>query len=853
MKKGMFSKLLPHLIAVVIFLVVAVLYCSPALSGKVLNQSDVLHWKGMAQQSFEFKEKYGRFPLWTNSLFSGMPAYTIAMEGQHPNITGYLYYVLTLGLPIPLNYFFLSCVCFYFLCCVLRINPWLGMMAALAYAYSTFDPIIVSVGHDTQMQAIGLAPAVIGSLMLILKKNYLWGAGLLSIFFGFQTGTQHLQIVYYTGIMVGFIVIAFAVYSYKRNEIRTAILSLVVALVAAGIGFFSSAVSMLPLREYAKETMRGGQSALSDVSNGTNKTKGGLNKDYAFQWSYGIGETFTIMVPGIYGGSNGGKEHKSATTFSGKLTEMGWPEDQALQMANSNSYWGEQELGTSGPVYLGAVICFLFIFAMVYLKNWNKWWIIAASVLSIMMAWGKHFAGFNYFLFDYLPLYNKFRAPTMSLVIPQFTFPLAGALAVNQLIHDPQAKANLWKYFKTATFVTAGIIGLLVIMYFTFSYRGSNDAQLKSSFANAMLSQAAKSGQATQQVQQQAEETAQTMAHAIQDDRKSLYGGDLLRSIVFIGLAVLLLAGYLKSRIKLPILLGGLLLLSSLDVLAVGRRYLNDDSFVEPADFDSYYAPTEADQQILADTHKPFRVLDETDQGNGPFQSARASYFFNSVGGYHPAKLSVYQDLIERQLSKGNMEVYNMLNTRYFIALNPNTGKPVAQLNQNAFGPVWLVKNIKYVPNADAEMAALDHTSLKDTAIVQQQFSNKVSGTPAADTSAKITLLENLNDVIRYSFSSAANQFAVFSEIYYPLGWDVYVDGKKAEYVKTDYALRGMMVPAGNHKIEFRFEPRSYYLGDMLSFITGIISTLILIAAIVIQIRKDRVAPKVIQSQKGDV
>jgi hypothetical protein len=835
MNKGLFSKLLPHIIAVGIFLVVALLYCKPVLEGKVLSQHDIVGWKGMAQQSIEFKEKHGHFPLWTNSLFSGMPAYTVAMEPSHKIQTIYLYAVLNLFLAKPANFFFLACICFYFLCQVLRIKPWIGILAALAFAYSTYDPIIIGVGHDTKMRAIALAPTVIGSLLLILQRKYLWGAALLTFFFGFQVATQHLQIIYYTGIIIGFLMIAYLVYNWKKETIKTFASSIAIALGAVIIGFFSYAVTMLPVNEYAKETMRGGRSELTDTTNIANKSKGGLDKDYAFNWSYGVTETFTFLVPGIFGG--GGNEYSGTTAFTDKISQIGVQEDQAIQMENAYSYWGAQELGTSGPVYLGAVICFLFILGMVYLKGWHKWWIIAVTVLGIMLAWGKHFSAFNYFLFDYLPLYNKFRAPTMALFIPQLTFPLTAALVLNQITGGEIDREKLWNKFKLAVYITAGLIALLFILYISFTYKGSNDGTIAENFVRQLTQ--SKNGQVTPQMQDQAQSLTQSLMHALQEDRKSHFGSDLFRSFAFIALAVLLVGAYLKNKIKSMIMIIGLLLLSTIDLFGIDRRYLNDDNFVDEDQYESIFVPTEADKQIMSDPDKPFRVFDETDP-QGPFQGSRASYFFNSVGGYHPAKLGLYQDIIEHQLSKGNMEVFNMLNARYFIGQDPRTGMSIAQRNPGAFGPVWLVKAIHFVPTADAEMNALNTLHLKDTAVAQQKFSSQVKQQPQFDSSATIKIAEYLNDKITYNFSSTSNQFAVFSEVYYPHGWNAYIDGKKADYIKVDYVLRGMLIPTGKHSIEFRFEPQSYKTANTLMLIASLLAYALLIAAIVFEFLRRR-------------
>ncbi|HYE53850.1 MAG TPA: hypothetical protein VD996_03375, partial [Chitinophagaceae bacterium] len=447
------KKAVPHLIAAGIFLLIAVIYCQPALQGKVVNQHDQIGWKGMAQQSFEFKEKYGHFPLWTNSVFSGMPAFSIAMEGKYGDPVGMIYKIITLGLPKPANYFFIACATFYFLCMVLRIRPWLAILAAIGFAYSSYSAIIISAGHETKMQAMSVAPAVIASVLLLYERKYLWGMALLAIFFGLEIGTQHLQIVYYTFIMLGFMTIAFLIKSFKEGYIKNAILGVVLALAAGLIGFGTYAVSLLPMQDYAKETMRGGRSELTPLDSAT-ATEGGLDKEYAFRWSYGVSETFTLLVPGIYGGSNGGREHSGTTKFTEHMAQLGQSEEQALAFLNNRSYWGAQP-NTSGPVYLGAVFCFLFIFGMVYLKSWHKWWIFAVVLFAIFLSWGRHFPALNNFLFDHMPFYNKFRAPAMSLVIPQLLFPLLGAFAVDKLLNAQASRQDLLNKLKLAVYITA--------------------------------------------------------------------------------------------------------------------------------------------------------------------------------------------------------------------------------------------------------------------------------------------------------------------------------------------------------------------------------------------------------------
>jgi len=835
MKNPRLQKLIPHIIAVVIFLIVAVVYCKPALQGKVPQQSDTQQWHAMAQQSFDFKDKHGYFPLWTNSMFSGMPAYQIAFDPRTKITVAYLADVLTLGMPIPVSFFFLACICFYFFCIVAGANPWVSILGALAYAYSTFDPIIIAVGHNTQMVSIGYAPAVLGGLLLIFKKKYLAGFAITALISSLMIAHNHVQIVYYTLIIAFIMTVAFLVRSYQEKQLLHAVKASALGLLAGIVGLACCAVSMLPTYQYAKESMRGGKSQLTQDVQG-NKTKGGLDKDYAFRYSLGVNETFTFIVPGLYGGSNGGNEYNTDSKFVALFSQLGVGEDQALQMENHYSYWGDQPV-TSGPVYLGAIVCLLFIFGVVYLKSWYKWWLIIASAVGILLAWGTNFQSFNYFLFDYLPFYSKFRAPTMALVIPQLCFPLMGVLALSKFISAEIDVSATWKKLKTTTIITGIILAILAIFYMTASFSGPNDKAIRENFKQSMM-QVPPGKQAPPQLEQQAEQTSRSIINALQSDRKSLMGKDLVRSFILIGLAVLLMGLYLKKKVSSKILVGALIILTAYDLLGVALRYLNSNNYVEPEDFESAFVPSPAVAQILKDPdHANFRVFDETVD---PFNDATAAYHLNLVGGYNPAKLGLYNDIITNQLSKGNMRVFNMLNTKYFIVNDPQTGKPVAQLNPGAFGNCWLVKGIKYVDNADQEMAALDNTDLRDTAVVENKYKSFITTAPQYDSVAYIKLVENRNDTIDYRFSSAFPAFAVFSEVYYAEGWNVYIDGVKSNYVKTDYILRGMPIPAGNHEIQFRFEPKTFTTGRTISIIANILVTLLIIGTIVFYIRKKK-------------
>jgi hypothetical protein len=841
MKSSFLKKALPHVIAIILFLVVAVVYCRPVLEGKVVNQSDIQQYKEMARQSFEYKEKYGRFPLWIESAFAGMPAYTIAIDAGPAISYGYLGTIMYLGLPQPICFFFLACVCFYILMAVLRVDPWVATLASLAYAYSSYDPIIIGTGHVTKMWAIAWAPGVIAAFLMLLKRNYWWGTALFAFFFAEQLSTQHLQIVYYTGICAVLIGLFYIVDAFRKGNIRHTAIALGLAVLAGGIAFGTSVGATLPDEEYTKETMRGGRTELSSVSK--QESKNGLSYDYAFMWSYGIPETMTLVVPDAVGGGGlNSPEIGDNSKFADRAAqELNLPEEQALQLANGIAYWGPQP-STSGPVYLGAVICFLTIFALVLLKGgWLKWSLVATIILGIVMAWGDHFTAVNYFLFDHLPYYNKFRSPSTALFLPQLAAPILVALALQQLLSGELDTATLWKKFRTTAVIGGGLILVILGYYATAGFKPSgkyntNDEEFKQSLAQQKAQQLTRTGQTPEAAQAQAQASVNTVFKGLGEDRQSMYASDMWRSIALIVLTGVLLGLFLKKKIKPVIFLVGLLLLTSYDLLAVDSRYLKTDSYVDPADLEQGMAPSQADQQIMADPDKNFRVYDESDRSLS--QNARANNFYNSLGGYSPAKLGLYEDLRLNQLMKGNIQVFNMLNTRYIVEQDPRTGQLHAERNPGAFGACWLVNGIHYVRSGDEEMQALDSVNVRDTVVIQQKYASRIPFQPIPDTTASIHLVDNILEKIDYKFSSKTNQFAVFSEIYYDKGWDVYLDGKKADYLRVDYLLRGMPVPAGDHTIEFRFEPHSYKIGTMLTTWFSLIIYGLLFAAVYVEWRK---------------
>ncbi len=873
MKNSWLKKALPHLIAIGIFLTVTLIFCRSGLErGVHLRQNDMTQVAGMAKQLRDHYAQTGTYPLWVTNMFSGMPAWQILFDGG-TMVTGYIGKVLQLGLPEPFNFFFLACICFYIFCMCLRIRPFVAIIGSLGFAFCSYNPIIITEGHVTKMLAMAYAPALLGSVILLYERKYLLGFALSSLFAALQIQQNHPQITYYLFIVIAIMSIAYLVRWIKEKSYKNIVPAFGLAGLAAVIGLMVSAVLYFPVYDYTSHSKRGGQLVMNEASGVDTKTNViedhktvGLTKEYAFQWSYGIGETLTLMFPGAKGygltfsqrdGEQfmypklDGKSHVAKT-----LTEkLGAPEDQAenfaMQMSQS-LYWGDQPF-TRGPVYIGAVICFLFIFGMFYLDGKHKWWLLAASVVGIVMAWGKFFPVVNNFLFDYLPYYNKLRVPTLALFIPQLLFPVGAVLAVDKLIGGDKTFA--WQQLKKTLIAIAAIFAVAGAMYVSSDFSNENKARTLE-FNKLMSSNdpnmEAKMGALNRAYEPKSDnqvyeslvfntggnqDAARSVLNALKKDRSAAFGSSLFRSLIFILLAAGLLYFYVRGKAGQALLLAGLPLLVLIDLMSFGSNYLNKYNFDHTESFEAQEYPlTPADQQILQDKDPNYRVLNTT--GGDPYQESKTSYYHKSVGGYHPAKLGIYDDLITYQLSgKQNMAVLNMLNTKYIIgraqpdSANPQAaGRSVVHLNTDALGNVWFVKGVQWVKGAVEEMKALDNFNPKDTAVVDESFKSAVGTFTPADSASTIKQTAFDNDAISYESNSDAAHLAVFSEIFYK-DWNAYIDGKKAEVFKANYVLRGLNVPAGKHKIDFKFEPAVYKTSYMFSQIFNWLLIAILIVA----------------------
>lgn len=831
-KKSWLSAVWPHVIAGLVLLLLAVIYCKPVLEGKKLGASDNLQWQAMAKEALDYKKAHGHTPLWTTSMFSGMPTYQIANENPY-KLGSVIPAIITLGLPRPIDMFFLAAITFYLLSMVLGVRPWIGVIGAIAYAYASYSPIIISAGHDTKMIAMAWLPGVIAALLLILKRKYLAGTGLMALFLTYLIGANHLQVTYYTFLLIAVIGITYAIHATLQQQIKDVLISAGCVLIVVAIALGNNAMPLWTTYEYAKASNRGGNSELTPLSDpaAQQQTESVEQKrDYAFQWSYGKLETLTLLVPNIYGGSSSGKLDNESATYK-QLTSINVPPQQAEQFVERLPlYWGDQsaEIGTSGPVYFGVVICLLAVLALFIVQSWHKWWLAAVTILFILLAWGRNLSAFNYFLFDHFPFYSKLRAPSQALIIPQLTFAILAILALQELIADRIPKPELFKKLKWTGIIVGGTLALILVMSGSLSYTNATSNPAKPGGDDYFTEQMTKTFQGNT-------ELATSFVNALREDRATLYKHDAVRSLIIAVLAALLIWLFVRGTLNSKVLLGGLVVLVLFDLLQVDKRYLNDNDFIDDNNYSNVFQPTAADQQIWQDKDPYYRVYDLTRGG------AMTSYFHKSVMGYHAAKLQIYQDLIERQIGRGNIHVLNMLNAKYIIAAGPD-GQPVAQRNPEALGNAWFVKHIEWVAGADAEMKALDNINAKDTVVIDQRFKEDVKGTPVYDSAAVIRLRSNDLNTISYEYTAATPQFAVFSEIYYKDGWKAFVDGQQVPYSKVNYVLRGMMVPAGKHTIEFRFEPASFYTGNTITLITYSLMLLTLAGTAVLAIIRKKKA-----------
>lgn len=798
MKNISFKQAAPYLVAIIMFFIISIAYFSPLVEGKRLMQSDIVHWKGMSKEITDYREQTGQEPLWTNSMFGGMPAYQISVKYK-ANLVKHIDNLLQLGLPTPADYVFLYFIGFFLLMLVLGVNPWLSLAGAIAFAFSSYFFIILEAGHNSKAHAIAYMAPVIAGVLLTFRKKYLLGGIITTLFLALELNANHLQITYYLMMMLVVFGIVELVYSIKDKQLLSYFKAVGVLIIGVFIAVGTNFSNLWATYEYGQYTTRGKSELTTNQENRTS----GLDKDYATGWSYGVDETMTLLIPDFKGGASGGELSTRSATYKA-LQENQVPEGQAKNFIKQLPlYWGTQPM-TSGPVYVGAIIFFLFVLGCFIVKGRYKWWLLVITILSILLSWGRNFMPFTNFFLEYVPGYNKFRAVSMTLVIAELTMPLLAFLAVRNIFQQEYDKKKVFGAIKNTFYVIGGVCLFFALFGNSlFDFVGPKDSAYAKQFPEWVMS-------------------------AIQTDRGSMLRMDAFRSLIFIALTFATLWALIYNKVKKEYLIAGIIALVLVDMWSVNKRYLNNDDFVSKSDFQNPYTPSNADLFIMKDTDPDFRVLNLTVD---PFNDASTSYFHKSIGGYHGAKLRRYQELIDHQINMNNMSVLNMLNTKYVI-MGDNNGNVMARPNMSALGHAWFVDSLKIVPNADAELLALSKFNPVKTVIVDKRFENFVKTfQPSNDSISKITQKSYAPNHLTYEYIADKERIAVFSEIYYEKGWNAYVDGKLYPHFRADYVLRAMMLPSGRHQLDFRFEPKCYLTGEKVSLASSVLLILLVLGA----------------------
>ena len=797
------KNILPYLVAIIAFFAISMIYCSPVFEGKQLFQMDSRNGAGMGQDLNKFEKETGQKSLWSGTMFGGMPTYQMA-----PSYKAFPFFnlrrVFEGGLPMPAAHFFLYLFGFFLLMCALKVNPWIGIIGAIAYAFSSYFIIIIAAGHIWKVWVLGLIPPTFAGVIWAYRGKYLKGAAVFALFFTLQLLANHIQMTYYFFVFIG---IPFIIYEILKSIREKKVLHFSkatgVLLLGAILSVGVNATSLFFTAQYSKQTIRGESELTTNVADRTT----GLDKSYATDWSYGIGETFSLLVPDVKGGRN------EAIGNDEKLMKNVDPALRA-DVANSDRYFGDQPF-TAGPVYVGAFILFLFIFGLFAVESGIKWPLLIATIFSICLSWGKNWMPLTDFFLDYFPMYNKFRSVSSILIVAEICIPILAILTLVEIVKKPGIIKEKKKGFWISVGLTGGLALLFWLfprMFFNFFSQREND-------------------QFSQWMQQNPNAIAQINSYksGLESARVAILQSDALRSLFIILLGVGSLLLYQKNKIKKNGLIIFVAVLVLVDLWTLDKRYLNDKSFVPKRETKVAWVTTEADKEILRDKDLGYRVINLT---VSTFQDASTSYYHRSVGGYHAAKLHRYQDIIDRYFKSSlNMPILNMLNTRYFIVPDANKN-PVVQRNPDALGAAWFVGGYRMVNNADEEIAAIGQFNPAQELIVDKRFNDQLAGKSfTKDTSSKIALVAYVPNHLTYKTHTNKEQLAVFSEIYYADGWQASMDGKEVPHFRANYILRAMPIPAGDHTVEFKFAPKSFERVEDLTLIALAGLILLILAA----------------------
>lgn len=790
----------PYLVALIVFVGFAIAYCSPVLEGKVLYAGDTMNWKGAAHETLEYIDHTGESPWWTNSMFGGMPTFQIAGKVQSGSIVSWWRRLFQSPLGEPTAALCLYFIGFFLMLICFGVNPWLSIIGALAVGMSSYFFLIIPAGHMSKAFALGALAPLIGGVYAVFRKKYLLGIPMILIFAPYAI-LLHPQMTYYVGMLLGVMVIAEIVMACLDKEWRGFAISLAVLIACLGLTYGARITSMKMNSSYLKQTMRGGHSELTRQAQ--DQPEAGLDIDYATAWSYGRGETMTLLIPNWEGGASG-YNLGNDSRLSQVMRKQGVDKRTAEQFcSHAPTYRGEKAF-TSGAVYVGAVVCFLFVLGLLIVPGAYKWALLFATLMSVFLAWGRNMMWFTELFFNYFPMYNKFRAVESILVVAEITMPLLGFLGLQRIINGEVEWLKLRKNLLIAGGITAGICLFAALFGGIFDMSSSYDSQWKS-------------------------QVPEWLYNAILDERTAMLKADAWRSLLFVILGFVLTYWYAwqKANSQKPIanslFFAGLAALILIDMVPVDKRFFNNDNFVKQKDSEAYFKMQPWEEQILQDKSLDYRVLN---LAANTFNDARTSYRLKSIGGYSAVKLRRYQDLIDEHISKMNLNVLNMLNTKYIVT------KQGVHANPDAFGNAWFVNDVQFVPTPDDESDALNTLDLRHTAVADEQFRTALTCTPLPDETDQIVLKEYKPNDLTYASTLASDRVAVFSEIYYPEGWHIYVDGQEIALGRVNYVLRAAVIPAGEHTVTMHFSPEALKW-ERLSIPLAILTLLISLGCIV--------------------
>ena len=820
------KRLLPDIIVIAFFAVISFVYFCPAVTeGRILSQHDSVAGIGAGQEHSEYHKRTGKMTRWTNSIFGGMPTYQMAPSYESTNLLSKIAELYHLYLPTYVWYVFVMLLGFYILLRAFNFKVWMSALGAIVWAFSSYFFIIIAAGHIWKLMTLAYIPPTIAGMVLIFRKKYLLGGLLTALFVALQINSNHIQMSYYFLIVMLAMYIAYGIMARKQQEMSHFLKATGVLALAGILGICINLSNLYHTYEYSKESMRGKSELVKE--NSANQTNSGLERDYITQWSYGIGETFTLLVPNTKGGAS------VPLAMNEKAMEKANPMYMNIYR-QIGQYWGEQP-GTSGPVYVGAFVMFLFVLGLFVVKGPMKWTLLVATILSILLSWGKNFMGFTDFFIDYIPMYSKFRTVSSILVVAEFTIPLLAMLALKEWVERPQ----LLKENRKEVLISLGLTGGLALLF------ALAPKLFFSSYVSSMEMHALQGIPADQLV---------PLLANLEDVRMSMFTSDAWRSVFIILIGINLLWMYSAGKLKQNVLVGALIVLCLVDMWDVNKRYLYDGQFVEKQEQTRTFEPTETDKIILQDKDLNYRVLN---LASNTFNENNTSYWHKSIGGYHAAKLRRYQEMIEEHISTemnslfkevaeagGDMDsldaskfpVLNMQNARYFI-FPLEGGQTVPLRNPFALGNAWFVDEVQYVNNANEEIEAIHGIDPLHQIVVDKRFESVVQPSSASDSTCSITLTAYEPNDLKYEVNSSKGGTVVFSEIYYP-GWQAYIDGEKVEHGRANYILRAMNVPAGQHVVEFKFDPDTLHATETIAYIAFALLAIAAVVIVILEVKK---------------